>query len=49
MDRVLRSAGQRFAELRVALNRLSDRLMFPRFSSPDKLMRQVFDEFQYGH
>ena len=49
MDRVLRSAGQRFAELRVALNRLSDRLMFPRFSSPDKLMRQVFDEYQYGH
>ena len=48
LDQVLRSAGQRFAELRIALNRMSDRLMFPHFSSPDRLMRQVFDDFHYG-
>jgi hypothetical protein len=43
---VLRSAGERFGELRVALNRLSDRLMFPHNHSPERLMRQVEDEFR---
>lgn len=46
---VLRSAGERFAELRVALNRLSDRMILPAHSSPDRLMRQVSDEFRYSH
>ena len=44
---VLRSAGERFGELRVALNRMSDRMMFPNCSSPDRLMRQVADEFNH--
>jgi len=42
---VLRSVGQQFPMLRMALNRLSDELMFPNHSSPDRLMRQVGDEF----
>ena len=45
---VLRTAGRHFVELRVALNRLSDLLMFPEHSSPDRLMRQVADEFHHG-
>ena len=43
---VLRAAGEHFGELRVALNRMSDTLMFPHHHSPDKLMRQVADEFR---
>jgi hypothetical protein len=46
LDGVLRSAGERFVALRIAMNRLSDRLMFPRHHSPDRLMRQVRDEFR---
>ncbi len=38
-----------FAEIRVALNRLSDRLFFPSCVSPDRLMRQVADEFNLRH
>lgn len=49
LDQVLRVAGNRFGELRVALNRLSDRLMFPGHHSPDRLMRQVGDEFRLAH
>lgn len=45
---VLRCAGERFGELRVAMNRLSDRLMFPAFTSGDRLLRQVQDDFNYG-
>jgi hypothetical protein len=48
VEGVLRCAGERFGELRVALNRMSDRMFFPRFHSPDKLMRQVADGFGYG-
>jgi hypothetical protein len=44
----LRRVGQRFGELRVALNRLRDRLMFPSHVSAEKLMRQVGDEFRYS-
>ncbi len=44
---VLRSAGEQFVPLRVALNRLSDRLVFPRPGTPDRLMRQVRDEFLF--
>lgn len=42
---VLRSAGEQFGQLRIALNRLSDRLLFPSNASPDRIMRQVSDEF----
>jgi hypothetical protein len=46
LDGVLRTAGERFVALRIAMNRLSDRLMFPRSHSPDRLLRQVRDEFR---
>jgi hypothetical protein len=49
MGPVLRSAAERFAELRLALNRMSDRMLFPTYSSPDRLMRQVADEFRSSH
>lgn len=45
---VLRTAGERFGALRVALNRLSDRLLFPHHHTPDRLLRQVADEFRFG-
>jgi len=45
---VLRTAGERFGLLRVALNRLSDRLLFPHHHTPDRLLRQVADEFRLG-
>lgn len=38
-------AARSFSTIRIALNRMSDRLFFPRWSSPDRLMRQVADEF----
>lgn len=36
-------AAERFAVLRVALNSISDRLLFPTHHSPERLMRQVRD------
>jgi hypothetical protein len=45
MHSVLRAAGQQFPVLRMALNRMSDQMMFPNHSSPDRIMRQVGDEF----
>ncbi len=38
-------AASSFSTIRIALNRMSDRLFFPCGSSPDRLMRQVADEF----
>jgi hypothetical protein len=38
-------AADCFTTLRIALNRLSDRLFFPNVSGADRLMRQVKDEF----
>ena len=40
-------AAERFAVMRVALNRVSDALMFPNASSPERLMRQVRDEARW--
>jgi hypothetical protein len=40
-------AAERFAVMRVALNRVSDTLMFPHASSPERLMRQVRDEARW--
>ncbi len=37
------AAAERFPSLRVALNRVSDTLLFPNHHSPDRLMRQVRD------
>ena len=42
---VYATAAERFAVLRVALNTLSDRFLFPNHHSPDRLMRQVRDAF----
>jgi hypothetical protein len=39
------TAAERFPTLRVALNSVSDRLLFPHVSSPERLMRQVKDGF----
>ena len=46
---VLGEAGERFTELRVALNRFSDRMLFPHCHSPERLLRQVADEFRTAH
>ncbi len=48
LEAVLRTAAERFGVLRVALNRLSDRLLFPAVASPERLLRQVADGFCYG-
>ena len=37
----------RFGLLRVALNSLSDTLLFPNVNSPERLMRQVSDEARW--
>jgi hypothetical protein len=37
-------AAERFAVIRVALNRVSDTLLFPSDNSPERLMRQVRDD-----
>lgn len=41
------AAAERFALLRVALNNVSDALLFPNHHSPDRLMRQVRDETRW--
>lgn len=38
------TVAERFPQLRVALNRVSDNFLFPLTHSPDKLMRQVRDD-----
>lgn len=43
---VLAHAGARFERLRVALNRVSDRMLFPHVHTPDRLVRQVEDAFR---
>lgn len=37
------TAAERFPRLRVALNQVSDRLLFPHVHTPERLMRQVRD------
>jgi hypothetical protein len=44
---LFQKVAQAFTRLRVALNRVSDRLLFPNDSSPDRLMRQVRDDFRW--
>jgi hypothetical protein len=41
--------AERFPVLRMALNRLSDTLLFPHQHSPERLMRQVKDEARWRH
>lgn len=38
------AAAERFPQLRVALNRISDRLLFPHVHTPERLIRQVRDD-----
>jgi hypothetical protein len=44
LDALLRIASSRFAALRLALNEVSDTLLFPHVNSPERLMRQVRSE-----
>lgn len=44
MDEIYHNAAERFGALRVALNSVSDALLFPHSHSPERLMRQVRDE-----
>ena len=46
LKEVLRAAGESFGEVRVALNRISDRMLFPGCWTPEKLMRQAADDFR---
>lgn len=41
------TASEKFPRLRVALNRVSDRLFFPNVHTPERLMRQVRDDAQW--
>lgn len=47
MEGLFETAADRFGRLRVALNRVSDRVFFPRYHSATKLMRQVRDEARW--
>jgi hypothetical protein len=47
LDSLYTAVGERFAVVRLALNAISDRLLFPNASSPERLMRQVGDEFRW--
>lgn len=47
MAGVYESLAARFGLLRVALNRMSDRLFFPNHNTPERLMRQVGDEARW--
>ncbi|MGQ0641979.1 MAG: hypothetical protein ACT4P6_14610 [Gemmatimonadaceae bacterium] len=47
LDALFSSMAERFAVMRVALNRVSDRLLFPQVHSPERLMRQVRDAQRY--
>jgi hypothetical protein len=41
------AAAERFAVLRLALNRVSDHFLFPHVHTPERLMRQVRDETRW--
>jgi hypothetical protein len=47
MAEVYGAVAARFGLLRVALNRLSDSLIFPNANTPERLMRQVQDEARW--
>ncbi|MGH2670424.1 MAG: hypothetical protein ACRDH5_15140, partial [bacterium] len=48
LEALFLSMAERFGVLRVALNRVSDRLLFPQVHSPERLMRQVRDAQRYA-
>jgi hypothetical protein len=47
LSALYRRAAERFPAMRVALNRVSDTLLFPDVHSPERLMRQVRDEMRW--
>lgn len=47
LDTLLQEAADHFPRLRVALNGVSDALLFPNVNSPERLMRQVRDESRW--
>jgi len=47
LDTLFRDVASRFAVVRVALNGVSDSLLFPHHSSPERVMRQVRDEVRW--
>jgi hypothetical protein len=47
MAELYAAASARFGLLRVALNTLSDQLLFPNVNTPERLMRQVQDEARW--
>jgi hypothetical protein len=47
MAQLYNAAAEHFAMLRIALNDVSDALLFPNASSPDRLMRQVSNEARW--
>jgi len=47
MEAIMTRAAERFVAVRVALNRVSDTLLFPERHSPERLMRQVRDEARW--
>jgi hypothetical protein len=47
MAELYASVAARFGLLRVALNTLSDSLLFPNVNTPERLMRQVQDEMRW--
>lgn len=48
LEDVFAVAASAFPIIRVALNRISDRWMFPNRTSADRLLRQVEDAFAMG-
>ncbi len=48
LDGLFSAMAARFGVLRVALNRVSDRLLFPQVNSPERLMRQVRDAQRFA-
>ena len=44
LEELYTAAAERFPRLRLALNRVSDTMLFPSKHSPERLMRQVRDE-----
>lgn len=47
LDALYAAAAERFAVLRIALNAVSDSLLFPHQHTPERLMRQVRDESRW--
>jgi hypothetical protein len=48
LDGLFSAMADRFGVLRVALNRVSDRLFFPQVNTPERLMRQVRDAQRFA-